>query len=223
MEIAAIAAAQGNTQSTQDQKVLATNFDTFLTLLTTQLQNQDPLEPLKSNEFTQQLVQFSSVEQQIAANKNLEQLITTTALANSNSAVNYLGKEVEALSNLADLADGAAKWSYTLGADAPTTTFSVIDATGKTVFQTTQDLKAGTGTFTWDGKNSQGGTEPDGTYIIKVEPLDAEGNPVAHSTMTQGIVTAVDLTSVDPLLKVGGALVRFSEVIAVREAPKAAP
>ena len=76
------------------QKSLASNFDTFLTLLTTQLQHQDPLSPMDSTEFTQQLVQFSSVEQQISANKNLESLIALTKSRSSADAVSYLGKSL---------------------------------------------------------------------------------------------------------------------------------
>lgn len=224
MDIAALAAAaQGQAKSEAAQTSLATNFDTFLTLLTTQLQNQDPLEPLKSNEFTQQLVQFSGVEQQIAMNQNLETLITATALNNANFAVNYLGKEVEAIGNAAELANAEATWSYTLSDDAPDTSFLVIDQTGRTVFTATESLDKGTGTFTWDGKDNNGVAQPDGTYFLKIVANDADGNPVGATPMTQGIVTAVDMTSTDPLLKIGGALVRFSEVLAVREAPAPDP
>lgn len=218
MEISALvdaAAAQTKTQTAATS--LSQNFDTFLTLLTTQLRNQDPLEPLKSNEFTQQLVQFSSVEQQIAANKNLETLIAATALNNSNSAINYLGKEVEAIGNVADLKDSEAIWSYTLADNAPETTFRVLDQTGRTVFQTTQDVPKGSGVFNWDGNDQNGIQLPEGAYILKITANDDIGNPVSATTMTQGIVTAIDLTSTDPLLKVGGALVRFSEIIAVRQ------
>lgn len=219
MDIAAIAEATAASQTkTQTATTgLAQNFDTFLTLLTTQLRNQDPLEPLKSNEFTQQLVQFSAVEQQIAVNKNLETLIAATALSNSNAAVSYLGKEVEAIGNVGELKNSEATWSYTLAGNAPETTFSVIDKTGRTVFQTTQDIPKGTGVFIWDGKDQNGVDQPEGSYILKIIANDAAGNPVSSTTMTQGIVTAIDLTSTDPLLKVGGALVRFSEIIAVRQ------
>src|SRR5215469_6276624 len=80
--------------ATSSKKQLSANFDTFLTLLTTQLQNQDPLQPMDSNQFTQQLVQFSQVEQQINSNQNLETLISATKNQTSQSAVSYLGKSL---------------------------------------------------------------------------------------------------------------------------------
>src|SRR6267142_4445505 len=88
----AAAAAPTPSGAVSAQKSLSTNFNTFLTLLTTQLKNQDPLAPMDSNQFTQQLVQFSQVEQQINANKNLESLISLTKNQASVNAVSYLGK-----------------------------------------------------------------------------------------------------------------------------------
>src|SRR5215470_14788285 len=92
---AASTASQASTgQAADAQKTLSSNFDTFLTLLTTQLQNQDPLQPMDSNQFTQQLVEFSQVEQQINSNKNLESLISLTKYQTNQSAVSYLGKDL---------------------------------------------------------------------------------------------------------------------------------
>src|ERR1044071_1210572 len=89
---AANAASQAASQAGSAQKTLASNFDTFLSLLTTQLKNQDPMSPMDSNQFTQQLVQFSQVEQQINSNKNLESLIALTKSQTTTAAVSYLGK-----------------------------------------------------------------------------------------------------------------------------------
>src|SRR3954470_17819141 len=96
MDVTSVTAASTSATSTSAaasaQKQLAGNFDTFLTLLTTQLKNQDPLSPMDSNQFTQQLVQFSQVEQQINANKNLESLVSMSKAQGATSAVGYLGK-----------------------------------------------------------------------------------------------------------------------------------
>ncbi|HZZ11369.1 MAG TPA: flagellar hook capping FlgD N-terminal domain-containing protein, partial [Paraburkholderia sp.] len=85
--------AAGAGQSTASQQ-LAGNFDTFLTLLTTQLQNQDPLSPMDSTQFTQQLVAFSGVEQQINTNNNLQSLIALNQSQQAASAVSYIGHSV---------------------------------------------------------------------------------------------------------------------------------
>src|SRR6266446_9553353 len=90
--ISAAGTAATSSAAATSQQQLSTNFDSFLTLLTTQLQNQDPLQPMDSNQFTQQLVEFSQVEQQINSNKNLESLISLTKNQASVSAVSYLGK-----------------------------------------------------------------------------------------------------------------------------------
>src|SRR5258706_3924220 len=103
------------------QKQLSTNFNTFLTLLTTQLKNQDPLSPMDSNQFTQQLVQFSQVEQQIDSNKNLESLISLTKTQTTTNAVSYLGKTLTITDGTAALQNGAAKWAYSLPSDAAST------------------------------------------------------------------------------------------------------
>ncbi len=115
MEVASVSAASAATRS---ESQIAANFDTFLLLLTAQLKNQDPLEPMDSNQFTQQLVQFSQVEQQINANKNLESLIALTKARSSSDAVSYLGKTLTLTDGTAALMGGEAIWAYSLENDA---------------------------------------------------------------------------------------------------------
>src|SRR5690242_18729124 len=116
------------------QKTLSGNFDTFLTLLTTQLKNQDPLSPMDSNQFTQQLVQFSQVEQQINSNKNLESLIALTKSQSTTSAVSYLGKTLTITDGTAALQNGSAQWAYSLPGDATSVKLLVTDAKGHAVY-----------------------------------------------------------------------------------------
>src|SRR5258708_4771350 len=92
---------------------LATNFNTFLSLLTTQLKNQDPLSPLDSNQFTQQLVQMTGVEQQLNANDLLKQLVANTS-GGISTAVSLIGKDVKAVSDTANISGGKAQWTYHL-------------------------------------------------------------------------------------------------------------
>src|SRR3954467_4612108 len=99
------------------QATLATSYDTFLKLLTTQLKNQDPTSPLDSNQFTQQLVQMTGVEQQLASNDLLKQLVSNTGTGVS-TAVSLIGKDVRAVSNDANLSGGKAQWVYKLDKDA---------------------------------------------------------------------------------------------------------
>src|SRR5580658_123707 len=113
---AAGAAASGSSDSATQQ--LTGNMDTFLQLLTTQLQNQDPMNPMDSDQFTQQLVEYSQVEQQINTNSNLQSLISLQQGGAGSSAVGYLGKTVTVSGGTAPLTNGAASWNYTLAAQS---------------------------------------------------------------------------------------------------------
>lgn len=225
MDIAAISAAQAQaaTQNTSKAGAAATalsgNFDMFLSLLTTQLKNQNPLDPMKSETFTQQLVQMSSVEQAIQTNSNLETLISASAFQASATAINLIGKEVEGVGGGAVLKDGEAKWTINLNSDAPTTTVNVLDKNGATVFSQQLSGAKGAQAFTWDGKNKDGVQQDDGTYFLQVTANDADGAAVGGSVTTRGIVTAVDLSSSDPQLTVNGAQISYSQVLAVGAAP----
>src|SRR6202012_1141754 len=124
----------GTTSGASALNQLSGNFSTFLTLLTTQLQNQDPTSPMDSNEFTQQLVEYSQVEQQIYTNTNLQSLISQGTTNASAMTTSYLGKNVSVTNGNASLTDGAATWTYNLGAQAATTTLSVTNSSGQTVY-----------------------------------------------------------------------------------------
>ncbi|HUD51292.1 flagellar hook assembly protein FlgD [Parvibaculum sp.] len=214
--IAAAAASASSSSSSTASTALSGNYEMFLTLLTTQLQHQDPTNPMDSSEFTSQLVQYSSVEQQIQANKNLETLISTVGNQNATFAINMLGKEVTAVGTGAALADGKANWGYNLASDAASVNVSVLDSNGNTVYSTSlSNQEAGNQTFTWDGKDSAGTAQPDGTYYISVTANDASGTAVAATTTITGKVTAVDFSNGTPKVTVNGAQVDYANITAV--------
>ncbi|MBA4208294.1 MAG: flagellar hook capping protein [Parvibaculum sp.] len=221
MDIAAanavLQSATYTSQSSAASAALAGNFDTFLRLLTTQLMHQDPTNPMSSDQFTQQLVQMSGVEQSIQTNRNLELLLIANSVQNANLAVSLLGKEVTGSGTGALLENGEARWSFATAADAPDTILQVINSDGATVYTERMSADKGSHEFTWDGKDSNGSTLPDGTYFLKVTANTATGAPVAVDTRTTGIVTAIDMTSTDPLLTINGAQIRYSQVTAVKQ------
>lgn len=200
---------------------LADNFDTFLLLLTTQLKNQDPLSPMDSSEFTQQLVQFSSVEQQIHANKNLESLIGLGRASAGAAAVGYIGREITAETDTAALKDGSATWTYALDGEASETTILVKDQTGKIVATRNGETSKGRHVFAWDGCDNLGRPLPDGAYAIEVSAKGRSGAKVDVATGITGIVTGVILTGDEPELAVNGVTVRLSAVLSV-SAPEGA-
>ena len=215
MDISAIAGA--NAQSTKATNGLADNFETFLTLLTTQLKNQDPLEPLDSNEFTAQLVQFTSVEQSIATNKHLESLVALSSTNTANAAVSYLGKEVTAEGITSRLSDGQAKWSYSLPLASAQTTLTVTDILGRPVFSAPGETTDGSHSFDWDGTDTNGAPLPDGTYNLQVRALDSLGNEITSKTEVTGIVRGVTFEDGVPILDIDGVNVRLSDVLAIVE------
>jgi flagellar basal-body rod modification protein FlgD len=191
------------TTTATDAGTLASNFNTFLTLLTTQLKNQNPLDPLDTNQFTQQLVQFASVEQQMKTNTSLTSLIAIEQSAQTTAAMAYLGSTATVDGSTAALKSGSAKWTFQ--ADKPSTgTISISDSTGNLAYSGSFALNAGTQNFGWDGRGNNGTQWPDGNYKMTVTGKDASGNTVAVSTQVSGVVDSVDLTSTPPTLSIGG-------------------
>jgi flagellar basal-body rod modification protein FlgD len=196
---------------------LAGNFDTFLQLLTTQLQKQNPLDPLDTNQFTEQLVEFASVEQQINENTNLQTLISMQQTNEATSALQLVGSTVTVGGNAAALdnaANSAATWNLTTTTPA-TATVTVTSAAGTTAYSGTMSLNAGTQSFTWNGQGSNGQTWPDGTYKLSVTATGANGQAVSVSTQVQGVVSGVNLTSTPPTLTVNGQSVQISQVTSI--------
>jgi flagellar basal-body rod modification protein FlgD len=169
------------------------NFDTFLKLLTTQLQYQDPLSPLDTNQFTQQLVQFSGVEQSIKANQNLETLIASVKSNNLSNAATYLGRTVTANTSALNITQGTGgTWQYKLGAGAAETTLSIVNARGTKVFETTGDVSQGTHAFVWDGKDASGRAVPSGTYRLQVASTTGAGTDIDTSVSITGRVDSLE-------------------------------
>jgi flagellar basal-body rod modification protein FlgD len=194
---------------------LAGNFQTFLKLLTTQLQYQDPTSPMDSNQFTQQLVEFAGVEQQINTNSNLEKLVNYSLANSTSSAAGYIGQQVTAGGDSAQLTNGQAHWSYTLGADATDTAITVTDTSGNVVYETKGATSAGPHSFSWDGRKNDGTTAPDGTYKITIKSTDSVGNTVTAATNITGTVSAVDIQNGTVMLKIGGLDVSPGDIITI--------
>jgi flagellar basal-body rod modification protein FlgD len=205
MDVSALAGNSGSTSQTGSSAArLAENFDTFLTLLTTQLQYQDPLNPMDSNEFTQQLVQFTSVEQQIQGNKSLDTAVSLLLANQTISAAGYIGRKVEAKGDEVWLGEeGGATWGYELDATATSATLTISDASGKLVYAAPASLAGGHHEFVWDGKDAAGRRLPEGTYKLAVAALDKDGEAIESVVSVVGTVTAIETENGEPLLLMG--------------------
>jgi flagellar basal-body rod modification protein FlgD len=191
---------------------LAGNFQTFLTLLTTQLQNQNPLDPLDTNQFTQQLVQFAGVEQQLKTNDQLSSLVSLQQTTQATQALDFVGKKAVVDGSTATMTNKAATWQLSVPT-ASTVTINIANSTGQNVFTGSYGVNAGDDqVFSWNGLGNDGTQWPDGKYTLTATGADASGNPVAVSTQIQGVVNSVDLTQSPPLLSIGGDTYTISQI-----------
>lgn len=191
--------------------MIAGNFTTFLQLLTTQLKNQNPLDPLDTNQFTQQLVQFASVEQQMKSNTLLQTLVSAQQTAQSSTALGFVGQSVVVDGSNGQLSKGSATWNLNVSKPAAAT-ITITDSTGQTVYTGTAALSAGTQPFTWNGIGNNGKQLADGNYTISAVALDASQQSVPVSIETQGTVDSVDLTQNPPVLSIAGATYTMDKV-----------
>ncbi len=213
----AIAATSTGSSSSTSKTAMAQNFTTFLQLLTTQLRNQNPLEPLDTNQFTQQLVQFAQVEQQMNMNSSLESLVQFQKASQESAAVGFLGATVRVEGNTARFTGSPATWTFS--AERPgTATITVRNAAGETVYSENRAIQAGAQEFTWNGTTSSGAPSVPGDYTISVVALDTVGRSVAVSTDVDGVVDGVDLTQSPPLLWIGNQSFTLDKVKQVRRA-----
>lgn len=216
VDAAAAAAAAGTSVTATGKARLADNFDTFLTLLTTQMKNQDPLSPMDSTQFTQQLVQMSGVEQQLLTNDLLKSLVNSSSNGIAN-AVSLIGKDVRAEGADAGLKNGKAAWTYNLPRDAVDVNVEVLDVNGKVVHaEAAADTGAGDHPFTWDGKDLTGKQLADGgVYTLRVTAADGSGATVPATTYIDGLVSAVEQSNGDTLITINGAKVIWDKVVKI--------
>jgi flagellar basal-body rod modification protein FlgD len=219
MTVNALAGSSGTkTTSSLDttRAGIADNFDTFLNILTTQLKNQNPLDPMDTNQFTQQLVQFTGVEQQLKTNTFLEALMNASQNSTNTDAVSYIGKEITAAGTKSNLKAGGASWAYNAEAAVSDAKVTIKDDKGNVVYAETGSLTKGPGNFLWDGIGSDGKLKPDGVYTISIDAKNLAGKNVAVNTSTVGVVSAVDFSGAEPILTVGATKIKLSDVTAVK-------
>jgi flagellar basal-body rod modification protein FlgD len=198
------AGSNSSSASSSDGASLAGNFQTFLTLLTTQLQNQNPESPLDTNQFTQELVQFAGVEQQLKTNDQLTSLVSLQQTAQATQSLGFVGKTAVVPGNTASLSSSQAAWSLNIPANGKLHV-TIANSAGQNVFTNDYTVTAGNNQpFLWNGKGTDGTQLPDGQYTLTATATDSSGNSQAISTSIAGVVSSVDLTQTPPLLTIDG-------------------
>ena len=192
---------------------LSKDFNEFLILLTTQLQNQDPLSPMDTTEFTNQLVAFAGVEQQINTNQKLDSLVSL-GLGNAlGSAQSYIGKEISYISSEFTHSDTPSKIRYSMGANSVTSKISIYDESGKMIYSADAAKSAGVHEFIWDGSLTSGGKAGPGTYEVKIDALDINGQAVQATSVVSGVVRGTETQNGQIYLLVGERAVALSNVL----------
>ena len=193
MAINAISTLTDSGTASSATKSKSLDKDAFLKLLTTQLQNQDPLNPTDSTEFTAQLAQFSSLEQLSNVNETLNTLKLYEASINNAQAVGFIGKDIVANGNSIEMKGGQpVSCDFEIPAAAKSVVVTIYDATGNFVrdYQKTA-LVAGKQSFTWDGRDRNGNTVADGAYTFEVQAADDKGAKLNVTTFSKGTVAGV--------------------------------
>ncbi len=212
---ASSAASSANaTDLASGQSSLNTSYSTFLTLLTTQLKNQDPTSPLDTNAFTQQLVAMTGVQQQLLSNNLLQEMVTNSS---SQSATNLIGKSVTASTNVSTLSGGAANWNYNLPSDAASGTATISDSTGAVVWTgPVSGLKSGDNTFSWNGKNASGTQLADGgNYSLAISASGSTGQADTPTISISGVAKSVQTIDGVTSVTVGSTKVPITDVVSV--------
>lgn len=210
--------ASQQTQQTAEPKNdasvrLTENFDTFLQLLTQQLQSQDPLSPMDTNQFTQQLVQFSSVEQSIAMNTKLDALVTAQQSNQEINAINYVGKEVDYLGNSFEYSGKNISFKYELPLKAKNVNVNIHDETGNIIHTFSGKTEQGINRVEWDGKNSDGNQIAKGNYSISIESINEEDvSTRLNDIVIRGQITGIEKENNDIYLLVGNHKFKQSQV-----------
>ena len=207
-------AAANPAATSNAQTRLNANFDTFLTLLTTQLRNQNPLDPLNTEQFTQQITQYTGVEQQLRTNDLLQRLVNNQSGGSLTSALGFLGNNIVANGDSAQLSNGQANWTLNAASNVDAT-ITITNAAGQVVRTEQRALQAGSTNYQWNGRDDAGVAQVNGSYQIAITARSSDGTPQTVSTRSSGRVTAVDLSNGEAILTVNGARVKLSDVTSV--------
>ncbi len=210
--------------SASSKTQLFDDMEAFLYLLTQQLKYQDPLDPMDTSEYTNQLVQYAQVEQSIQSNEYLETIVAQNVNAMATQAISYMDQTVQALSDYLPLQDGYAKFSYILGADAASCVVAIRDSAGNYVKTFTGvEQSAGRHELEWDGKDNNGNKLEDGAYVLVVTAVDASGSTIEVQKTVFGKVTGVAYDGDVVAVGMGEVAVDMNSVLAVHDKSELTP
>jgi flagellar basal-body rod modification protein FlgD len=218
-----LAAISGSyVDSTREEKGNHLQQADFLTMMVAQLQHQDPLNPVEGTDYTSQLAQFSSLEQQINTNTNLGAILTALEEQGENdNLLDYIGKEITCQDNLVTLENGAASGATFNLPEPGQVIVTITDAGGNQIYSYAQtNLAAGTHAVVWNGESLDGQNVPDGTYRYEIQAIGASGSFQNVQATYTGTVTGLSYANGSPQLLMGGRSVDLQSVLSVGLRPE---
>jgi flagellar basal-body rod modification protein FlgD len=205
------AAAAASATGTNALQALGSNFTAFLNLLTTQLQNQDPTSPMDTNNFTQELVEFTGVQQSVATNTNLSQLISMTQGAEVLQSAQVIGDKATVTAPQIALQSGSGTVTFTAPTAEPVQ-IAIVNAAGATILDASINAQSGSNTWTWNGLDNNGNQVADGAYGIALETGSSGSNATGVPFSVVGTATGLQNTSSGMQLDIGALAVPLSSV-----------
>ncbi len=212
----AVTGAATNASTTIAGKSITADFNMFLKLLTTQMQNQDPLKPMESTEYTQQLAQFSQVEQTVQQTTTLKDILSRLTTQDLSQSAGMIGREGVFDTNVSALgATVPAQWNYGSTGVASVVTATIKNAAGHTVATTEIEPSASGGRFAWDGTLADGTKASAGQYTLSFSATDPAGNEVAVDARSMGIIDGVNTTGTATTLTVNGLAIDKAKLVGI--------
>ncbi len=218
---ASTATVDAGTTASSALSSIAGNFNSFLTMLTTQLQNQDPSSPMSSDTFTSELATFAGVQQQVNTNTNLSTLISLNQDSQVTADTSLVGEKATFSGPQIPLQSGNGSISFTTTSAEPIA-IAVTDASGNVVRTVQETSTAGSNSWSWDGKDDAGNALPDGAYGVAVETQDTSGNTRAVAFSGTGTITGVSKSTTGVSLQMGTDSVDMTNVSSIVAATPAA-
>jgi flagellar basal-body rod modification protein FlgD len=193
--------------------------DAFLRLLTTQLQHQDPTNPVRNEDFVAQLAQFASLEQLTGVNERLEGVYVALAAMNNASMASLLGTEVVVRGDrIAYDGEGEVELMYSAPADAASATLTIYAEDGSVVWSGDAGaLEAGDGTVTWPGVDTSGAPVPEGDYTFAITAFDENGDPIDVEERMAGVIDQMDYSTGAPMPSIDGASFAIGDILSLTE------
>ncbi len=197
---------------------IGADFNMFLKLLTTQMQNQDPLSPMDSAQYTQQLVQYSQVEQTVQQSSTLKDILASLTNQTMAQASGFIGKDAEFNSAVAGLGTKPASWTYSANAVVTSGKMEITNAAGTLVDTRTVTLDGRRGSYSWDGTLASGGRAPTGAYTLSMTAQNAAGATVPVTIRSVGTVGGISAQNGGISLDVNGAQLPINVLVGLASA-----